>query len=78
MYVGRAEHADIARGRFVVDLAETQRRLGPNNWSDYMKKDAHVKQAMLASSRMGTNPIGCPISTCGGTVSSGTDGDGRW
>lgn len=79
MYARRSDLVpDIAGGLFVVNLADTRKRLGPNNWTYFMKKNAHVKQAMLVADKESKSGIGCPLSGCGGTISSGEDGDKRW
>jgi hypothetical protein len=69
---------DIADGLFAVNLADTRKRLGPNNWTYFLKKNTYVRQAMLVADKKSKSGIGCPLLGCGGTISSGEDGDKRW
>ncbi|KAG7294396.1 hypothetical protein NEMBOFW57_004467 [Staphylotrichum longicolle] len=50
VFAGKPGLDHVTSGRFVITLAKTGQRLNSNNWTEFMKRDVHIEQAMIVTS----------------------------
>lgn len=77
VFAGKPGLDHVTSGRFVITLAKTGQRLNSNNWTEFMKRDVHIEQAMIVTSPR-SKPTGCPFPDCDGPILAEGESGKTW